>query len=97
VYGLLSGNYISQTRNKKIAAIFKEAQLIEKYESGIKRIEDEFVKYGLQTPLFENFQHGFRVTIYSKSSGKLEALLIEDPRATIPELANRLNITTRAH
>jgi len=37
---LLSGQYVSQARNKKIAATFKEAQLIEKYGSGIKRIQE---------------------------------------------------------
>ncbi len=70
---LLSGNYTSNARNKRIASIFKEAQLIEKYGSGIKRIRDGFAKYGLQPPLFENFQGGFRVTVYSnpdESSGE---------------------------
>jgi ATP-dependent DNA helicase RecG len=60
---LLQGNYISQTRNKKVASIFKEAGLIEKYGSGIKRIQQQFIAYGLQPPVFENFQHGFRVIV----------------------------------
>jgi predicted HTH transcriptional regulator len=32
------GNYISAIRNKQIATLFKEAGIIEKYGSGIKRI-----------------------------------------------------------
>ena len=81
---LLSGNYSSNARNKRVASIFKEAQLIEKYGSGIKRIRDGFAKYGLQPPLFEVFQSGFRVTVYSnpeesseKTSGKSSVISTE--------------------
>ncbi|ANH80723.1 hypothetical protein A8C56_06800 [Niabella ginsenosidivorans] len=66
---LLSGDYSSWARNKKIAATFKEAQLMEKYGSGIKKIKDGFVSYGLKTPVFENFQHGFRVIAYATPGG----------------------------
>jgi|SRR5690606_4995725 len=45
------------SRNKKIAAMFKEAHLIEKYGSGIKRIRGGS-GYGLKQPLFENFSMG---------------------------------------
>lgn len=62
---LLSGEYSSWAHNKKIAATFKEAQFIEKYGSGIKRIREGFEVYGLVPPVFENFQHGFRVVVYS--------------------------------
>jgi len=64
---LISGNYISRVRNKMIASTFKEAQLIEKYGSGIKRIQEGFINYGLPEPTFEEFQGGFRVTVYSSS------------------------------
>lgn len=67
---LLKGNYSSQTRNKKIATMFKEAGVIEKYGSGIKRIRDSFVAHGLIPPVFENFQHGFRVTVFA-DNGKV--------------------------
>lgn len=62
---LISGNYISRIRNVKVASTFKEAQLIERYGSGIKRIQQGFTIYGLKPPLFEEFQGGFRVTVYS--------------------------------
>ena len=55
---LLDGNYVSETRNKKLAAMFKEAGVIEKYGSGIKRIQQQFIAHNLQPPVFENFQHG---------------------------------------
>ncbi|WEK17434.1 MAG: ATP-binding protein [Candidatus Pedobacter colombiensis] len=63
---LISGYYISSVRNKMIASTFKEAQLIEKYGSGIKRIQEGFVNYGLKEPFFEEFQGGFRVIVYSE-------------------------------
>jgi len=62
---LLSGNYTSHVRNKKIAAIFKEAGIIEQYGSGITRIIKTFVAEGHQPPKLENFQHGFRITVTS--------------------------------
>ena len=63
---LVSGNYSSLVRNKKIAGLFKEAGIIEQYGSGIQRILLSFKGYGLDAPVFENFQHGFRVVVFSK-------------------------------
>ena len=60
---LLSGKYTSSIRNKQIATLFKEAGLIERYGSGIKRILESFVNYDLSPPLFEELQEGFRVTV----------------------------------
>jgi len=40
--------------------------VIEKYGSGIKRIVSAFKNEGLQIPVFENFQHGFMVTVFLK-------------------------------
>ncbi|MFH1428979.1 MAG: ATP-binding protein [Candidatus Margulisiibacteriota bacterium] len=51
--------------------IFKEAGLTEQYGSGIKRILKSFSEYGLVMPLFENFQHGFKVTIYNIGAEKI--------------------------
>ena len=69
---LLGGNYVSQARNKKIVSAFKEAQLVEKYGSGIKRICESFLNYGLDIPVFENLQHGFVVTVYAESRKTVE-------------------------
>ena len=68
---LISGNYTSQARNRKIAAMFKEAGIIEKYGSGIKRIQNSFLNYDLSAPIFENFQHGFMVTAIAKTKDKV--------------------------
>lgn len=40
--------------------MFKKAQLIEKYGSGIKRIREGFATYGLLSPTFENFNMDLR-------------------------------------
>ena len=61
---LLHGNYVSDCRNKLLAKIFKEIDWIERYGTGIRRIRDYFREYGSPEPLFENFQHGFKVTVY---------------------------------
>jgi predicted HTH transcriptional regulator len=37
---------------------------LEKYGSGIKRIQEGFVKYGLEKPYFEELQGGFLASIY---------------------------------
>jgi ATP-dependent DNA helicase RecG len=60
-----SGNYRSYPRNLQIASIFKEAGLIEKYGSGIKRVIQEFKDYGLPGPVFEETQGGISVTIFN--------------------------------
>ena len=63
---LLSGDYISTIRNKKIAEVFKEANIIEKYGSGIRRILEGFEKHGLPVPKFEEISNGFRVTAFKE-------------------------------
>ncbi len=64
---LLAGDYISTIRNKKIAEIFKEAGIIEKYGSGIGRIHEGFQNHGLPEPRFEEIGNGFRVTAFNES------------------------------
>lgn len=65
---LLNGEYSSDARNKKVAAIFKEAGVIEKYGSGISRIIEAFKVYNLKAPVFENFQSGFRITVFAETA-----------------------------
>ena len=62
---LLTNDYVSSPRNKQIAGIFKEAGLIEKYGSGIRRIREAFRKAGCKEPLFEEISGGFRVIAYA--------------------------------
>ncbi|GLU55928.1 ATP-dependent DNA helicase [Dyadobacter frigoris] len=75
---LLSGDYTSQARNKKVSSIFKEAGVIEKYGSGIKRIQNAFLNYGLEAPVFENFQHGFRVIVSTQTVHKTVLKTVEE-------------------
>jgi len=63
---IFSGDYVSEIRNLKIATLFKEIKLIEKYGSGFSRIIKAFKAYNLQIPVFENFQSGFRTIVYAK-------------------------------
>jgi ATP-dependent DNA helicase RecG len=93
---LLAGNYTSSIRNKQMATLFKEAGLIERYGSGIKRILESFAKHDLNPPLFEELQEGFRVTV-NKTTQKtttreqvLELLQI-NPNMTRSELALQLS------
>ncbi len=97
---LLAGNYTSTIRNKQVAALFKEAGLIERYGSGIKRILNSFADYDLPLPLFEEVQEGFRVTVTcttqkttQKTSTKEQLLNLvqENPRITRSELAVQLS------
>jgi ATP-dependent DNA helicase RecG len=70
---LLSGNYVSQTRNKLIAKSFKEVGFIERYGSGILRVRQICRDYGIIEPKFEEVFDGFRVTLFKEkvSSGEL--------------------------
>ncbi len=69
---ILSGDYVSEIRNLKIATLFKEIKLIEKYGSGFSRIIKAFKAYNLQIPTFENFQSGFRIIVFAKNDNASE-------------------------
>jgi ATP-dependent DNA helicase RecG len=96
---LLSGDYVSTIRNKKIAEVFKEANIIEKYGSGIRRIIDGFEAHGLITPTFEEIANGFRVTAFKSPLPKISLserildTLRKDPSLTQREVAEVLDIT----
>ena len=64
---LQSGDYASRTRNRAIARAFKEAGIIEQYGSGISRIKKECNRHGVKEPKFEEFSHGFRVTLFKEN------------------------------
>lgn len=63
---IFSGDYVSEIRNLKIAGMFKQLKMIEKYGSGFSRIITAFKAYNLKTPVFENFQSGFRTTVFAE-------------------------------
>lgn len=64
---LLSGNYISKSRNKLIAKAFKEVGLIERYGSGIMRIYKICKEYGIKEPDFKEISNGFMVTLFKET------------------------------
>lgn len=101
-----TGNYKSHLRNKQIATVFRELELIEKYGSGVRRVIDAFLAYGLPEPEFEVTQGGMAVTVFKntvkkttamseKMSEKVFSALQADSRSTIAELAAQIGVTTR--
>jgi ATP-dependent DNA helicase RecG len=92
---LVRGNYVSAIRNKQIATLFKEAGIIEKYGSGIKRVLEAIRSYGLNDPSFEEIQEGLRVTFFKSTQKKstrervFEELKL-NPKITREELATLL-------
>lgn len=60
----------STPRNIKIAEIFKEAGLIEKYGSGIKRAVNEIIDYGLPRPKISEMAGGIDVEILGEKAIK---------------------------
>ena len=68
---LLRGDYVSTPRNKQIASVFKEAGIIEKYGSGIRRIRSAMLNAGNPEPLFEEIGEGFRVTLLKSALQKI--------------------------
>ena len=80
-----TGRYKSHLRNKQVATIFKELELIEKYGSGVRRVIDTFVAYGLREPEFEATQGGMAVTVFKAT-----------PESTKPESQPESSLTLDA-
>ena len=100
---LQSGNYASRSRNRAIARIFKEAGIIERYGSGIKRIKDACKSYGIGKPVFEEFQHGFRVTLFKKrvnggvngGVNEIFDFIVDNPGYNAKKISERFGISLR--
>ncbi len=60
---LLSNDYVSFPRNRQIAKIVKEIGWIEKYGTGIKRVQRLLAEHGLPPPSFKIVQSGFYVKV----------------------------------
>lgn len=65
---LFLNEYVSFPRNKQIAKIVKELGWIEKYGTGIKRVQRLFETHGLQKPEFCSVQNGLLVKVFSDNS-----------------------------
>jgi ATP-dependent DNA helicase RecG len=60
---LRTGDYSSRPRNKLIAQIFYDLEIIERYGSGIGRIDDACKEAGIPPPKLENQGGGFTVVL----------------------------------
>lgn len=73
----------------------------------ISSIVDLFVTHGCGKPIFENFQHGFRATVFSRQKEKntenvtenreliILNMIRENRNITTTQLAKRINVTRR--
>ena len=59
---LRKGDYSSRPRNKLIAQVFYDMEIIERYGSGIGRIDEACREAGLPVPSIEDMAGGFAVT-----------------------------------
>jgi len=72
----------SKLRNRVIGRVFKELKFIEQWGSGLQRILAVCAKAGLKTPLIEEHNNHFRVTLYNERTKqrkllKWEKLLVD--------------------
>jgi len=101
---IISGNYSSKPRNKQIASIFKEANVIEKYGSGIKRVIEEFENYGLPKPKFRANSSDFYVTVFlekvtekvTENQKKIIEVILNNRYTTINELSEIIAISPKS-
>jgi predicted HTH transcriptional regulator len=61
--------YPIKVYDDRIEFFFKELELIEKYGSGVRRVIDTFIAYGLPEPEFEATQGGMAVTVFNAVNG----------------------------
>jgi ATP-dependent DNA helicase RecG len=88
---LLTDDYVSQPYNKQVAEIFKEAGLIEKYGSGIKRVREEFTGYGLPEPTFKKALDGVIVTAFG--TNYMKKLVADDTENVTDDTEKIQNVT----
>jgi predicted HTH transcriptional regulator len=62
----------SKLRNRVIGRVFRELQIIEQWGSGLQRILGACKKQGLKTPLIEELNNQFRLTLYSNQIEEIE-------------------------
>jgi len=84
-------------RNKQIASIFKEAAIIEKYGSGIKRVIQTMQNYGANKPVCETIGIFFKVTVTPISDGVtiLHSLIQEKSGKRAPFFVTELSTSIK--
>jgi len=99
----------SHSRNPLIFGLFARMHLVEQVGSGVARMKQLMADAGLPLPVFKTagiftviFQRPEKSSVKSsvkgsvKSSVKIIEMIIENPHITIPEMAKRLELSTRA-
>ena len=76
----------SKIRNRVIAKVFYQLKWIEQLGTGIQRIVKECQSAELATPIFEELNNQFRVTLYSTKL--LPKLLAKSKKTATPKLSN---------
>ena len=100
---LLSGKYTSKSRNKLIARAFKEAGMIERYGSGIMRVQKICGEYGIKEPVFNEVFDGFQVILFNEKThapenvpekrlDKIIELMKNNPKVSMLELSKIFNV-----
>ena len=91
----------SHSRNPLIFGLFERIDMVEQVGSGINRIKEEMERAGLSEPVFKT-DGLFTIVFYRpvektsvKTSVKILEYIQDNPKITIPELAEKINKTTR--
>lgn len=94
----------SRLRNRVIGRVFRELKLIEQWGSGLQRILEACKRQGLKTPVIEELNNQFQLTLYSTQVeeisieiwGKLFLKYLEENgSATTKEAAKTWKVSTR--
>ena len=90
----------SRCRNKALAEAFQYMKLIEGWGTGLPRLYQRCKEMGLQTPRFEEFGDGIRVTVYraSLTSPHTAQKIVKDggtAKETTKEMDNTTKETTK--
>lgn len=83
----------SSVRNKVIAKVFRELELIEQWGSGLQKIIQACTERGLMPPKFEDLYYEFKVTLYSARVEKI--ILGEDQDELIEIVKKRKKLSTK--
>ena len=73
---IMEGKKKSEPRNKLVAEVFRDAGLIERYGSGVKRVREKLKEYGLVDLKISEIQSGFNIEVFAeKLNGTLNGTL----------------------
>ncbi|OGT48825.1 MAG: hypothetical protein A3E82_08430 [Gammaproteobacteria bacterium RIFCSPHIGHO2_12_FULL_38_11] len=98
----LSG--VSRMRNRVLGRLFRELKLIEQLGTGLKRILAVYEKIRAKSPLFQEIDTHFRVTLYTADSSTVELTpwekqltekLNHETELSTTEIAKLWKVTTR--